>query len=197
MRLFIGIALAANATNALMRVREKFATIGNDLRWSAPESWHVTLQFLGSTSQEQMACVGARLAQLHAAPVPIRLLGLGFFDRAGVFYAGVDQTRELLALQQSVVAATRPCGFSPEARAYHPHITLARSKGRNGARALALLKRAVEQGGITLRAEFTAAEFLLYESIPGPEGSRYEVRMTFELGQAGSGMTLSFPSSSA
>jgi RNA 2',3'-cyclic 3'-phosphodiesterase len=88
---------------------------------------------------------------------------------------------ELLALEQKVTAATRGCGFVPEARAYHPHITLAKAKGRN-ARAMDGLKKVVEKATLALAAEFAAGEFLLYESFPGPEGSRYEVRERFCLG---------------
>ena len=181
MRLFIGIALAAEASDALNSVRERFEPGSGDLRWSQLESWHVTLQFLGAASEEQAACVAEKLAALRAARVPVRMAGLGFFERAGVFWAGVELSRELLALQQLVTAATRLCGFEPEERAYNPHITLARSKGRNSGRALVPLKKAVERSKIALEAQFIASEFLLYESFPGPEGSRYEVRARFGL----------------
>jgi RNA 2',3'-cyclic 3'-phosphodiesterase len=181
MRLFIGIALAAEASDALNSVRERFEPGSGDLRWSQLESWHVTLQFLGAASEEQAACVAEKLAALRAARVPVRMAGLGFFERAGVFWAGVELSRELLALQQFVTAATRLCGFEPEERAYNPHITLARSKGRNSGRALVPLKKAVERSKIALEAQFIASEFLLYESFPGPEGSRYEVRARFGL----------------
>ena len=53
MRLFIGIALAAEASDALNSVRERFEPGSGDLRWSQPESWHVTLQFLGAATEEQ------------------------------------------------------------------------------------------------------------------------------------------------
>ncbi len=181
MRLFIGIALAAEASDALNSVRERFEPGSADLRWSQPESWHVTLQFLGASSEEQAACVAEKLAALRAARVPVRMAGLGFFERAGVFWAGVELSRELLALQQFVTAATRLCGFEPEERAYNPHITLARSKGRTGGRALDPLKKAVERSKVGLEAQFIANEFLLYESFPGPEGSRYEVKARFGL----------------
>ena len=181
MRLFVGIALAAEASDALNSVRERFEPGSADLRWSQPESWHVTLQFLGASSEEQAACVAEKLAALRAARVPVRMARLGFFERAGVFWAGVELTRELLALQQWVTAATRLCGFMQEERAYNPHITLARSKGRNSGRALVPLKKAVERSKVGLEAQFIASEFLLYESFPGPEGSRYEVRARFGL----------------
>jgi 2'-5' RNA ligase len=183
MRLFIGIALAPEVTDALSSVRERFEPGSADLRWSQPESWHVTLQFLGSTTEAQFACVREELAAVKAVRVPVRIAGLGFFERAGVFWAGVELTRELLALQQWVTAATRQCGFVPEERAYNPHITLARSKGRKGGKALGPLKKAVERSKVGLEAQFIADEFLLYESFPGPEGSRYEVKARFGLGE--------------
>ncbi len=186
MRLFVGIPLAPEAMKTLTQVRERFEMTADGLRWAAPESWHVTLQFLGQASEEQAGCVVKRLGALEAAGVPVRIEGLGFFERAGVFWAGVGLSPELLALEQEVVAATRGCGFVPEDRAYNPHITLARVKGRGGRGALAPLKSAMERAGgkakpIEVKAEFAAEEFLLYESFPGPEGSRYEARARFAL----------------
>jgi 2'-5' RNA ligase len=181
MRLFIGIALAPAAASALRQVRERFENPAGDLRWSQPESWHVTLQFLGTATAGQFACVTTSLEEIRAASVPVEIAGLGFFPRAGVFHAGVTLTPELLALHQHVLAATRPCGFLPEARAYHPHITLARSKGRTGSPALKPLQHAVDHARLSLATNFVAEEFLLYESIPSPEGSRYEVRARFPL----------------
>ncbi|HKR26719.1 MAG TPA: RNA 2',3'-cyclic phosphodiesterase [Acidobacteriaceae bacterium] len=182
MRLFIAIALPDEATAVLRSLRDRLAPLsGNDLRWSAEEGWHVTLQFLGQAFDQQAGCVKTRLGEIHAAPVPIRIEGLDFFDRVGIFHAGIVLSPELLALQQKVTAATRPCGFVPEDRAFHPHITLARAKGRAGSRALAPLKQALRSHNENPAAAFTADEFLLYESFPGPEGSRYEIRARFPL----------------
>ena len=182
MRLFVGIALPSPVSNALERIRQQYEPrSGPDLRWSAREGWHVTLQFLGAVSDERVACVGDQLESVRAAPVPIRIEGLGFFERAGVFWGGIALTPELLALQQFVTAAMRKCGFVPEDRPYSPHVSMARVKGRGGVKALAPLQKAVEKKKAPLCAEFIATEFLLYESIPGPEGSRYEVRARFPL----------------
>jgi 2'-5' RNA ligase len=181
MRLFIGIALAPETAGALAKVREQFEPGSSDLRWSRPDGWHVTLQFLGNTTEERAACVVEKLRAIRAARVPVQVEGLGFFERAGIFWAGVVQTPELLALQQRVTAAMRHCGFEPEARAWNPHITLARAKGRSATKALAPLRKAVERSKIDWQAGFTAAEFVLYESLPGPEGSRYEIKATFSL----------------
>lgn len=177
MRLFIGIPLAADVVEELAALTARLRSPSDGLRWSAAEGWHITLQFLGQTKAEQYDCVRVGLHGVHRAPFEIHLEPPGFFDRAGVFFAGVRVSPELTALQQQVVAATKPCGFIPEDRPYHPHITLARNKGgRQGLRKL--------QGRVPADVQFSgfaANEFLLYESFPGPGGSRYEVRERFAL----------------
>lgn len=192
MRLFVGIQLSEAVIRELSTVADRFKTGDDGLRWSAPESWHITLQFLGNTIPAKFECVAGQLRDVHAAPVPVKLGQLDFFDRAGVFFADVALTPELIALQRLVVAANKGCGFAPESRPYHPHITLARIKERGrggdghrgetrGGNGLLRLKdRIGQQSRFT---EFTADEFVLYESMPERNGTRYEVRERFSLNQ--------------
>jgi 2'-5' RNA ligase len=177
MRIFAGIPLAVEVIDELSAISLRLQSSGDGLRWSAPESWHITLQFLGNTGQPQYECIVARLRELRSPPVPIQLEDLGFFDRAGVFFAGVALTPELRLLQERVTAATGLCGFVPETRPYHPHITLARSKSKG--RGLEGLKTRIRrQPGFT---GFVAEAFVLYESVTRPTGAHYEIRERFSL----------------
>ena len=179
MRLFIGIPLAGEVLAEIATQVAELQRGGENLRWSAPETWHITLQFLGDADGGQLQRLKASLAELHSPPPPIRLGALGTFERAGVLFVGVDARPELAALQQQVVAATATCGFVPEERPFHPHITLARAKGRRKFRGLPAPRSLRENPpGFT---PFEAREFLLYESFPGEDGSRYEVRARFPL----------------
>lgn len=179
MRLFVGIPLAATVLSELSAVVARLRCGADGLRWTAPESWHITLQFLGNTDQQHCDGVVALLGEVRAAPVRVRLGELGCFDRAGVFFADVATTPDLLALAERVIAATARCGFAPEIRPYHPHITLARVKGEGRGKPLrALQTRIQRQPAFT---GFTATEFLLYESHTRPEGADYEVRARFPL----------------
>jgi RNA 2',3'-cyclic 3'-phosphodiesterase len=178
MRLFIGIPLAPVVVEELALLTERLKSPSDGLRWSAPAGWHMTLQFLGNTSAEQYARLVPALRQIRVSAFEVQLEPPGIFDRAGVFFAGVRLSPELVRLQELVVAATQPCGFVPEDRPYHPHITLARSV--DGPRLRGLKARL---GGGTKFSGFRAAEFLLYESFPGPGGSRYEVRERFGLNE--------------
>ncbi|MFP5207112.1 MAG: RNA 2',3'-cyclic phosphodiesterase [Acidobacteriota bacterium] len=187
MRLFVALPLADRAAQELAEVCGRLRPEAPGLRWSAPESWHITLQFLGSSRAEQLDCLTLRLAELGAAPVAVRLGNLGVFARAGVFLVEVERRPELEELQRRVVDATAQCGYAAEARPYHPHITLARAKG-DGRRQLRRIQErqagkpaasdSTGAGGFT---PFTATEFLLYESHLGPGGSKYEVKARFAL----------------
>jgi 2'-5' RNA ligase len=150
MRLFIGIPLSPAVISELATLTARLESKAGSLRWTGPESWHITLEFLG---------------------------GLGIFDRAGVFFAGVASTPELVSLQQRVTAATSHCGFVPETRPFHPHITLARAKGQGRCDPLRALEDRSERRHTFTR--FLAQEFLLYESHLSPAGSRYEIRARF------------------
>lgn len=185
MRLFVGIPLAPVVIEELTTLTDRLHAQDDQLRWSAPETWHVTLQFLGSTGQQQYDCIVPRLHEIHHPRVPIRLESTGFFDHAGIFFADVKSAPALLILQQAVIAATTPCGFTTESRAYHPHITLARNKGKDAAQSLRQLKSRL--GLPTKFSPFLADEFLLYESFTEPAGSRYEIRARFPLGSLLSG----------
>lgn len=180
MRLFIGIPLAPAVTERLAGIRNRLERPDDDLRWSSPDSWHITLQFLGATTEAQYACIVEHLPKISAPVFSIRLQGLGFFDRAGVFFADVSLSPQLTRLQQLVTQATSPCGFEPEDRPYHPHITLARKKGQSGGGFRDLKRRfEADRNAAPGFPASTPSEFLLYESFPGPSGSRYEVRARF------------------
>ena len=184
MRLFVGIpladAVARELASVIARLREGESTRpGSRLRWTAPDSWHITLQFLGNATPEQLECLKVRLGEVRAAAFPVELGELGCFDGAGVFFADVTVTPQLAALERSMVAATGPCGFAVETRPFHPHITLARAKGQGRGTELRDLQSKVRNQPAFTR--FMAREFVLYESHLGTDGARYEARLRVPL----------------
>ncbi|HYK37253.1 RNA 2',3'-cyclic phosphodiesterase [Alloacidobacterium sp.] len=181
MRLFVGIGLSDETQQAIATRTRELREAFHRLRWSQPEHWHVTLQFLGETDEATYSCVVEQLRKVRAQVVDVQLSEPGFFERAGVFYIAVGVTSSLVALHDEIEQALLPCGFEPEERAFAPHITLARRKGRGPSPDFTRLQRAVRLTPVLKLPSFQAKEFLLYQSFTGPAGSRYEVRERFSL----------------
>ncbi len=171
-RLFTGIAAEAAVVPRLVARADALRAAHPDLRWSDRAGWHVTLQFYGMVDEAHEQRLREGLREVEAGAVEVVLRGMSTFERAGVLWVGVALSEDLAELQRRVVAVGARCGFSREERAFRPHVTLARRRGRGGRWGL---KRS-EAG--TAEEEFgvlRAREFLLYESVAGPGGSRYEV----------------------
>ena len=177
-RLFTGIAVDVAEAPKLVERVDTLRVPQGDLRWSERGGWHVTLQFYGMVDAAREERLRAQLRRLEAGAVEVILRGIGTFERAGVLWAGVDLTEDLEELQRRVVALGEGCGFAREERAYRPHVTLARRKGRGGSWEF-------KKGwGMDVGLEFgtfLAREFVLYESVAGPDGSRYEVLERYAL----------------
>ncbi|SFJ20537.1 2'-5' RNA ligase [Planctomicrobium piriforme] len=101
-------------------------------RLADPDSFHLTLHFLGSLSSEQISEVIAALNDVAFATFPLTIRGANVFRRDGVpfvLWAGVDDCPALRDLQREIGTALHSAsGFQPENRTYSPHITLARLK---------------------------------------------------------------------
>jgi RNA 2',3'-cyclic 3'-phosphodiesterase len=182
MRLFVGIALSLELRHALEQFTAGVKREAPGLRWSPPEQWHITLQFLGAVSEPDYTCVVKQLYSIRATPVDIALREPGFFERAKIFHVQVHPSSALLALHHKVENSLVPCGFEPEARPYSPHVTLARDKGSRLSPDFRHLQQTImDSRSAKAFPSFSATEFLLYESFTEASGPRYEVRERFPL----------------
>ena len=184
MRLFVGLAVDERVKETLERLTLRLRAKEDGLRWSAPDQWHVTLVFLGEVDDGARARLVRELAEVRQPVLTLRMERLGVFERAGILHAEVEASTELLRLYEAVAAAVKRVGLEVEERPYRAHITLARSRNKDGRKTIERLRRTAEQQKLDGRWE--AAEFLLYESQLSPGGSRYVVRERFALqGQRG------------
>lgn len=183
MRLFVGLAVSDATKEVLERLTLRLRAKDDGLRWSTPDQWHVTLVFLGEVDDEARARLVRELASVREAKLTLRMDGLGVFERVGILHAQVEVTPELLRLYGAVAAAVKRAGLEVEDRPYRAHITLARSRNRDGRKAIERLGRAVgNREQQRLHERWEAEEFLLYESQLSPGGSRYVVQERFGLG---------------
>jgi RNA 2',3'-cyclic 3'-phosphodiesterase len=150
-----------------------------DARWAAREQWHVTLQFLGNRADVD-AVVGA-LADLGVGRAVAALGGGGAFAsarRASVCWIGFERGSEFLAaLAGRLQERTRPLGHEPEKRKFHPHITVARSRGRRPLDARGFVGAVPASVG----EPWMVDEIVVYESKLRPSGAEYVPRAVIPL----------------
>jgi RNA 2',3'-cyclic 3'-phosphodiesterase len=140
-RLFLGVALPAELRQVL--AEHLCAPHIPELpgRRVPPESWHLTLRFLGDTppTQAERLRQVLRAADLGAS-FTIRFGAGGAFPRparASVLWLGIDEGAEHLGrLAARVEQVARQAGFAAENRPFHPHLTLSRLQPPRDLRAL-------------------------------------------------------------
>jgi RNA 2',3'-cyclic 3'-phosphodiesterase len=180
MRLFVAIVPPPAVVAQLARWLAPLQAAGPGLRWTGPDSWHITLAYLGEVAEPALPELGTRLeraARRH--PVQdIALRGGGAFpaarraravlaavaDRPGAPAAtGPARSGPLHALAASVAAGARRAGApSPdESRRYRPHLTLARPRPPADVRAVVASLADLDIG------PWRAADIRLIRSHPG------------------------------
>jgi 2'-5' RNA ligase len=169
-RLFVALDLPGAARAALARFRDAAAD-GAVWRPLPEQSFHVTLAFLGHRPEEDVEQVVAALRALAPWTAPALALGDGLLlppRRARVLgVALADPDGVLGALQARVAGGLEQAGlYRPEARAFRPHVTVARL--RPGARAPRTLDAVPEP------LAFDAGAVTLYRSRLGRGGAAYE-----------------------
>ncbi len=104
------------------------------LRWTGEPTWHLTLAFLGQVDPGDVAALGGRLAAAAATverTPQLRLAGGGRFGDRALWVGVRGDTRPLADLAGEVAAAARATGIDVDDTPFRPHLTLARSGGRN------------------------------------------------------------------
>ena len=112
MRLFIALDIDEPIRDRITEFRDQMRQFAPDVRWVGPETFHITLQFLGETKKLDEIC--RALVPLNSPPVPMTFRGAGFFPNSEaprVFWIGIAGDENLQVLVAEVAAAMLPLGF--------------------------------------------------------------------------------------
>lgn len=186
-RLFIAIPVTTAVRQLVTGVREALGHQPN-VRWVSPDNLHITLKFLGDVEKRQLPAIvqACRDSATSHKEIHTGTTIPGAFpawQNARVFWIGLqhDSIPRLQLLQQTIEQQLLPLGFTPEDRAFRPHLTIGRVKrGRNADPAADFLQNHTLQEMI-----FTVREIVLYRSSLGPEGPRYQALENFALQPGG------------
>lgn len=172
LRLFVAVKLSSGINSkiaALLLGKEP------DLAWVREENLHVTLKFLGATEPEKIGQIGGAMRESSALlPVETSARGLGVFPderRARVLWVGLeDANAGLERMAQMLDQRLGALGFKREARAFSPHLTVARIKATRTPTSVARLLKTHRE---TFFGSCLIDEVVLFESKTFSEGVRY------------------------
>jgi 2'-5' RNA ligase len=175
-RLFVAIRPPEEIRELLLDAMDDSA----DFRWQDDEQLHLTLRFVGEVDRPVADDLAAALGRVHASPFELRIAVTGRFEQrsSGAVWAGVEPKAPIAALAAKVERACVAVGLEPERRAFHPHITLARWKGRRSHE----VARFLEHTRGLKSDSFEVREFILFESHLSRHGAHYEEVATYPLG---------------
>ncbi len=106
--------------------------MGFGYKWSAEENLHVTLNFLGDVPEIELnqVCQAVKTSVVQIEPFEMAIEGIGAFPsllKPRIVWAGISVGHdEICELQRAVTDGLKSIGFPPEARPFHPHLTLGR-----------------------------------------------------------------------
>lgn len=125
------------------------------VRWSTPDQWHVTLRFLGSVPDDDVAAVRASLREVEWTSV-----------RVDVGPATVRFSPTVLALPVTGLDDLAGALPLPMEQPFRGHLTLARARGRS--------RIPPEVVGLPFAASWTASSFSLVRSQTLSSGAVYD-----------------------
>jgi len=174
-RLFIAVDVPDAVKASLAHTSPRFRDRIPDARWTTSDGWHVTLKFLGATWPRLVDEVqrAIRDAAAGGSVFQTALTELGVFPSPGrtrVVWAGLADPEERFPALVRRLDDLLEEDFTPEERAFTPHLTLARLNPPRDVREFA-----PDLVGTSVASDpFQAEGLVLYRSHLSPKGARYE-----------------------
>ena len=182
MRLFTAIDLPEGILRNLEDLLNKLRPTAR-ISWSPPANLHITTKFIGEWPETRLEELTTALAGLASGPaIAVEIRRVGFFPNPHsprVFWCGIEAPG-LETLAADTDKATAALGIASEARAFSPHLTLARIKERLE---LEPLRETVAALPSLDFGHFDARSFFLYQSKLRPTGSVYTKLREFPFAQ--------------
>ena len=136
-------------------------------RWVHEADYHITLAFLGFVEEEKktksIQDVSSIITEISSFKLTLSNIGtFGSPKNPRIFWAGVNESKQLNDLQRKVYQQCLKVGFQLDTKPFRPHITLARKwEGEQPFEKEALLPIRTEDGE---EVAFKVNEVVLYET---------------------------------
>ena len=177
-RTFIAVKMPSAAIDRLRQAQDGLRAGEADWKWVKPDTFHITLKFLGDVEQNRISALweSVCVAVAESRPFTMALRGLGAFPNVHtprVAWVGIDEgAAALVELAAKVEGACEQHGFPPESRPFHAHLTLGRARRPTPNPPLAATIEGMAGADL---GEARVDRILLMKSRLTPRGAQYEV----------------------
>ncbi len=178
LRAFIAVKMPPGAIARLREAQDRLRAAEADWKWVKPETFHITLKFLGDVEHSRISALWDSVcgAVAGSRPFTMALRGLGAFPdihAPRVAWVGIDEgSAALVDLAAKIEGACEQHGFPPERRPFRTHLTLGRARRPAPNPPLAA---AIEHMAEADLGEAGVDRILLMKSRLTPQGAQYEV----------------------
>ena len=176
-RAFFGLPLPDEHRERLRASHLGWPASQPEFRWTRLENLHITVRFLGHIELATAERIAGHLQSASPVGFALQLGEVSAFKRgrlASVVWVGLSLgTEDVSRLSSLVEAECARAGLEGEKRRFHPHMTLARSRQREGA--------PVPKIDLPDLPPWRATELVLYRSHLGRTGPTYETLRSISL----------------
>jgi 2'-5' RNA ligase len=176
-RLFIGIPIQSDKATKQAGIWKNDRQLNsNQLNWTKPGNWHITLFFLGDTTASKISLLQNMVEESFNGIEAFKteLSGLGVFPNPNnpkVLWMGLTDIQPLLPGRNQLGELLQQNGFPFDSKPLKPHLTLARIKHLNDRPGFETLLKDYQQFSFgTVEID----RIVLYESILTQQGPVYE-----------------------
>ena len=137
LRCFVAIEIPEPIKEDIRKLIEIFKKHSVDIKWVEYKNIHLTLKFLGKTSEDLLPRIHESFHKVAISykPLYIKICKVGVFPNRKyprVIWVGIENSETLGRLQRDIENSMALLGFQREEKAFHPHLTFGRFRSQRG-----------------------------------------------------------------
>ncbi len=182
-RLFIAIRIIPDQKMLKLYNSLKESLTTQNIRWVEPDKFHVTLKFLGDTSDEAVSLVNNVIIDtlVSKRSFNIELIKTGIFGSRydpRVIWFGIDNCIPLVNIASELISNLHDAGFEKDRQNFVPHLTVGRVKKISDK---LMFNNSIEKFRNSYFQSYEINEVLLLESVLSRKGPIYKVISSHKL----------------
>jgi RNA 2',3'-cyclic 3'-phosphodiesterase len=189
-RTFIAVDFPPYMLKKIEEITAFFRTLTpeKDLKWVETNNLHLTIKFLGEIEEHKLAQVKHTLSQALKDQISfdIEINGLGIYPNRNnprVIWLGIMGANPLTEIHKVLNRELTALEFTPEQRAFSPHLTIARIRRHTDHKQARQIGEILSEYKVESLGGITIEQVHLYQSVLTPSGPIYSLLHTVDLNQ--------------